>query len=84
MSVNEENVRCNFAVPAPLFKRIKKLPWGVRANLIRIILEKLCDSIDAHGEVMIGAVLSGEYALVYQPKDSVQSLDSSSKKGRKK
>lgn len=79
-----ENIRCNFEVPSSLFNRMKRLPWGTRANLIRILLEKVCDSIEENGEVIIGAILSGEYQLVYAPKGTVQNLDKSTKGKKKK
>jgi len=69
--------RVNFDVDPALFERLKKLPWGFRTTLIRVLLEKVADAVDKHGEIMIGAILSGEFELVHVPKERGQNLPGS-------
>ena len=66
--------RISFDVAPELFKRLQRLPWGFRTTLIRVLLERVADAIDKHGEIMIGAILSGEFELVHVPRMAGQSL----------
>lgn len=74
MSKERSMARINFDVDPALFERLKRLPWGFRTTLIRVLLEKVANSIEQHGEIMIGAILSGEFELVHTPKPRGQNL----------
>lgn len=59
--------RVSFLVPPELANRLNSIPWGVRSMLLRIMTEKLVDAFESQGQIMAGAVLSGEFELVYKP-----------------
>ena len=53
-----------------LYKRINDLvPWGARAEMIRVVFELIADAIEKEGSPMLGAILSGELALTVRKKD---------------
>ncbi|PWT71751.1 MAG: hypothetical protein C5B59_17380 [Bacteroidetes bacterium] len=61
--------RIIFQVPVELAERMKiRIPWGFLPTLIRLFLEKLMDAIDKEGDIVIGAILSGQYTLEYTHK----------------
>ena len=60
--------RLSFSIEHKLFKRLEDIPWGVRANLLRIILEKIVDAGEKHGKQMYGAILGGEWEIVTRKK----------------
>ncbi len=75
--------RINFEIDKTLFDRLQTaLPWGFRTNLLRILLEKVADASEKHGEIMIGAFLSGEYTIEYRPAEAVQAPDALGEKSR--
>ena len=59
--------RINFEIPAETFDRLRILPWGFRTMLMRILLEKVADALDKYGEIVVGALLSGEFTIEYSP-----------------
>ena len=61
------NSRVNFEISDELAVKLKRMPWGTRTTLIRILLEKIADAIEEHGEIMIGAIMSGEFTIRYEP-----------------
>lgn len=82
MPKDKSVARFNFEVPEELAERLQRLPWGTRTKLMRILLEKIVESVEEHGEIMIGAIMSGEFTLSYVPAVSVPGWDSPS--GRRK
>lgn len=83
-TIDERKVRMNFEVPETLFKRTQEaLPWGVRANVIRAILEIIVRSVERDGQMILGAIMSGECRLVYDPPGSVPELNAQEKKRRR-
>jgi hypothetical protein len=66
-AVKRTAARVNFEISDELAEKLKRLPWGTRTTLIRILLERIADAIEKHGEIMIGAIMSGEFAIVYTP-----------------
>lgn len=60
--------RVSFLVPEDLLARSQKITWGGRSPALRVLLEKLVDAVEKHGTKMIGAVIDGEYEIVYKPK----------------
>lgn len=45
-------------------ERLALLQHGFRGHLIASLLVLALDAIDKHGDIMIGAIISGEYKLV--------------------
>lgn len=72
--------RVNFEISDELAGKLKSMPWGTRTTLIRILLEKIADSIEQHGQIMIGAIMSGEFTIEYTP-GGVPSRNGTSKRG---
>lgn len=85
MTTEERKVRMNFEVPETLFKRAQAcLPWGMRANTVRVLLEVVVRAVETEGTMILGALLSGDYKIVYDPQTSVQKLNASTGKRTKK
>jgi len=72
--------RVNFEISDELSEKLKRLPWGTRTTLIRILLERIADAIEAHGEIMIGAIMSGEFSIVYTPSGHVPTRNEPARK----
>lgn len=74
--MNEDLSRMTVVVETKFHHRFRKaISWGMRAKLVQIVLERMVDAIDAHGPVMIGAFLSGEFEIVFSPRHSVPTSD---------
>jgi hypothetical protein len=56
--------RLSFSISQELFKRLNHIPWGVRANLLRIVLERIVRAGEKHGKQMYGALLDGKWEIV--------------------
>lgn len=66
--MDEDLSRMTVVVETKFHHRFRKaISWGMRAKLVQIVLERMVDAIDAHGPVMIGAFLSGEFKIVFDP-----------------
>lgn len=64
-----EPVKISVDVDREFHHRMQKaLGWGIKARLVRCILEMIVEAVERQGEVIIGAILSGEYRIVYTPK----------------
>lgn len=58
----QDNVRMSFDIPRDLHERFRStIPWGVRAGLMRRILEITMDRIADGGSEVIGAILVGDF-----------------------
>ena len=69
-------MRINVDLDRELYKRwIKCFPWGTRSEAIRSLIELGCASVENGGAVMLGAILSKELSLNYNPKDSVEKFN---------
>ncbi len=60
--------RLSFSISNELFKKAKSIPWGLRASLLRILLEKTVDAGEKHGKLIYGAVLEGDYEIIPRKK----------------
>jgi len=58
------NRRLTIKVTDDLFERIKGVRHGFRGHLVASLLTVALDAIDKDGEIMVGAIISGEYKLV--------------------
>ena len=61
-------VNINFVVPDELAAKMKRLPWGMRSLILRIMLERIMKAHDKHGDIILDAILSGEWSISYEPK----------------
>lgn len=67
--VNEQTVRINFEVTRDLHARMAKaFPYGLRGKVMTALLEALVNGVESHGQLVLGAVLDGQFVLRYQPK----------------
>jgi hypothetical protein len=58
----EDTIRVSFNLPKELHTRVTDLiPWGVKSNFFRKIVEIACNRIDEGGYVVIGAILKGDF-----------------------
>ena len=46
----------------------KNFPVGFRMEAVRKLIEMACTSVEDSGSLMLGAILSGELSLVYEPR----------------
>lgn len=60
----EKVCRVSFLVPEELLKRSQAITWGGRSPALRVLFEKLIDSVEKHGTKMIGAIIDGEFEIV--------------------
>lgn len=48
------------------FEKLQKLiPWGVKNQLFKIIIDDLISALEKSGPMVLGAVLSGKVRLIY-------------------
>ena len=59
-------MRISFPVDDDLYKRINRIPWGVRAAVLRRLLERVIDAAEEHGELVYGAVIGGKFSIEYK------------------
>ena len=46
-------------------KRMQSLiPWGIQAAIIRLLINRVLDLIEEHGDVVLGALLSGKLTVL--------------------
>lgn len=67
---NEEDymVRVNFELESSVNRRLQRsVQWGTKGPCLRILATKLVEAVEQHGQVMVGAVLDGNFELVYKP-----------------
>ncbi len=65
-----KNVRISFPVDDKLYARIERIPWGVRAEVLRKLITRVMDSADEAGNLVYGAVIGGEFEIKYKTKKS--------------
>lgn len=74
--MEEDLSRMTVVVDTRFHQRFRKvIRWGMRAKLVQIVLERIVDSVEDKGPIMIGAILSGEFSIVFAPRDSVPNRD---------
>lgn len=66
-------------LPDATYKRIKRLiPWGLRKHLMTGVIETVLDAVEQHGEVVVGALMSGKFRLEWEPADNARNLSNRS------
>jgi hypothetical protein len=64
-----DKVRIHLDVDRDLHHRAQKvIPWGMRRILLETILARVVAGIEDQGPVLLGAIVGGEYDMVYKPK----------------
>ena len=53
-------------VDQELWERVQQMPYGVRSAVIRTLLEKVLDAADRRGQMIYGAVIGGDFKIVYR------------------
>ena len=57
-----ETKKVSYDIPVALHdKLVATIPWGVRSEFFRKLIEIALDRIEGGGYVVIGAILSGDY-----------------------
>ena len=61
--------RIAFEADEDLVERINTcLPWGMKAAVLRVVLELVVEAVEKEGAVFLGAVLSNEVRLTGRPR----------------
>lgn len=58
-------VRVSVDISRDLHSRLSKLPYGMRSEIMRRLLEMVADAIEKRGAIMVGAIMSGDFELDY-------------------
>lgn len=61
-------IRLSFSISKKLQEKSKSIPWGLKASLLRILLERIVDAGEEHGKMVYGAILEGEYDITPRSK----------------
>lgn len=71
----------NVQVPTDLYDEFKeRVPWGLRMHLFRALLELILEAIRKDGEIIMGALMSGEFRITLARKD-VQNMNKDTSNG---
>lgn len=63
---DEELMRLNVEIPKSLHERIKQsIPWGLKADIVRRLLEMVDDSVRQYGVEFIIHLHQGKIKLTY-------------------
>lgn len=61
-----DKVRIHLDIDRELHARAQKaIPWGMRRLILETILERVVAGIEKEGQIMLGAIVSGEYEMRY-------------------
>lgn len=63
-----KSARLTFNIPPELYEKMQGMPWGTRAAVIRVLLERVTDAAGKHGKMIYGAVLDGDFDIVHRRK----------------
>ena len=62
--MTEKTVRTTLHLTKDIIERSERLmPWGMRSQIIRAILDKALDVAEEHGTLAFGAILDGQYEI---------------------
>tara|TARA_Y100000310_G_C20628796_1_gene787445 strand:- start:1325 stop:1549 length:225 start_codon:yes stop_codon:yes gene_type:complete len=57
-----------FTVDREFKQRLRCIPWGLQGKIFRNLAVRVCEMIENRGEIMLGALLSGEFEIKYKKK----------------
>ena len=58
--------RLSFQVDDSYYQRAHAMPWGIRAEVLRKLLEKTMDAADSKGDMIYGAILGGDFRITFK------------------
>lgn len=70
LSKNEHSIR--LLIDDELASRLHLIPWGIRSEVIRKLLDMALTLTEKHGTMAIGAILDGAIDIVIAPSKNVQ------------
>ena len=60
----EPQVKITVEIPQDLHEEMKRtLPWGFRRHVLEAVLRLVMRAVREDGEIVIGAIMAGEYQL---------------------
>lgn len=62
----DDKRRISFHVDDKFYERTSKIPWGIRAAVLRQLLEKTMDAAEQKGNMIYGAVIGGDFKILYK------------------
>lgn len=70
VAVKDQLVRMNYDLDRDLHSRLMSvLPHGMRMHMLRVLTRMIVEAVEKAGErgpLVMGAILSGEYKIVYE------------------
>jgi len=66
--MSDEQVRLTISISKEDHKKFSKIRWGLRSELVKIVLSKIVDSAEKHGQAIYGFILDGEFDIVPRKK----------------
>lgn len=67
MSITPGKVRVNFEIDYELNRRWQNcVQWGSRGPTLRRLVERMVEATEEHGQIMIGAILDGNFTFTYR------------------
>ncbi len=67
--VRPDQTRINFHVDKDLNRRLDaRVPWGMKAQLLRVVFGMVADALDKYGDPVLGVLLSGGMELKIKKK----------------
>jgi len=65
MSKENDPVRASMRISRETHERLETLiPWGMRRDVLEVVLQLVLDAIEEDGMVVAGAILDGKFKLV--------------------
>lgn len=61
--------RLTFNIPPELHEKMQHMPYGIRAAVIRALLDAVTRSALKHGKMIYGAVLDGDFEIIHSPRE---------------
>lgn len=58
--------RISFDVDKDLYDKTESIPWGVRASILRILLERVVEAADKQGKMIYGAIMDGKFDIRFR------------------
>lgn len=80
--ITTELVRLTIEVDRDFHNRLDTaFPWGSRTRITRLVLYRMVEAVERGGPAMLGALMSGEFALEFDPAALPVPLGDSSDEG---
>jgi len=66
--MSDEDIRISITLDLDLHERLKKMPYGIRSEVIRVLIRRVLDAGEKGGSAVYGAVLDGDFDIVPRKK----------------